>query len=302
MSDLWFSPYELHSAVALNARSKKRTFQGALIRKGSGFACLHPWPELGDRSLQDCLANFDSPLMKRALACAEADGHAREEGVSLFQNLNVPISHATLPEASPNLIENALLSGFTTIKVKANQSLGQLKTLLNDFPQVRWRIDFNATAQQEKLRLELKNLKLQIDFIEDPFPFEASRWRDFEKTTSIALANDRAVEESSSCGIHIIKPAANDPEPILARTGRKVFTSYMDHPLGQTFAAWQAALAAPKSGAGEIHGLQTHHLFEPNPFTEALGPHRPQFQIPSGPGLGFQDLLDDLPWKKIPKV
>lgn len=300
MTKIWFSPYELHSAGTLNAHSKKRTFHGALIRQGSGFACLHPWPELGDRTLTDCLADRSSPLMQRALACVQADGEAREQNVSLFQNLTVPESHATLPAPNHQLVEKALHSGFTTIKIKAAETLGsKLKALLNDFSEVQWRIDFNGTALEDILRRDLSEITAKIDFIEDPFPFEQSRWDAFEKESGIPLANDWAVEENSNGGIHIIKPAANDPAPILGRSGRKVFTSYMDHPLGQSFAAWQAALVDSSDGVGEIHGLQTHHLFEPNPFIEALGPHSPGFQVPAGPGLGFQDLLEALPWKAL---
>ena len=42
-----------------------------------------------------------------------------------------------------------------------------------------------------------------------------------------------------------------------------------------------------------------HHLFEPNAFTEALGPWMPEFHAPPGNGLGFDDLLGKLPWKRL---
>ena len=42
---------------------------------------------------------------------------------------------------------------------------------------------------------------------------------------------------------------------------RVVLTSYMDHPLGQTFAAWEAArLGLQFPGLVGVCGLQTHHL------------------------------------------
>jgi o-succinylbenzoate synthase len=46
-------------------------------------------------------------------------------------------------------------------------------------------------------------------------------------------------------------------------------------------------------------GLQTHHLFEPDGFTGELGPWAPAFKPPSGTGLGFNDLLDALPWTRL---
>jgi O-succinylbenzoate synthase len=79
-----------------------------------------------------------------------------------------------------------------------------------------------------------------------------------------------------------------------------VLTSYMDHPLGQAFAAWEAArLALQFPGLVGICGLQTHHLFEPDGFVELLGPWSPQFQAPPGTGLGFDDLLAALPWTPL---
>ena len=101
----------------------------------------------------------------------------------------------------------------------------------------------------------------------------------------------------------IIKPAIDEPfllaEAAMKNAQRVVLTGYMDHPVGQTFAAWEAArLGLQFPGLVGICGLQTHHLFEPDAFTEMLGPWSPKFQIPEGNGLGFDDLLDELPWTR----
>jgi hypothetical protein len=48
-----------------------------------------------------------------------------------------------------------------------------------------------------------------------------------------------------------------------------------------------------------VCGLQTHHLFEPNEFAEALGPWSPAFKVPDGLGLGFDDLLAAQPWTRL---
>ena len=47
--------YVLKSRTELNAVSERTEFEGALIRIGDGFGCLHPWPELGDPGLEDLL-------------------------------------------------------------------------------------------------------------------------------------------------------------------------------------------------------------------------------------------------------
>mgnify|MGYP003676625194 CR=1 FL=1 len=72
MGDVWVSLYELEAADSLNARSVRRFFEGALVRIGPGFGCLHPWPELGDPTLEECLADLMGPrkfgIVKRTVA------------------------------------------------------------------------------------------------------------------------------------------------------------------------------------------------------------------------------------------
>ena len=89
-------------------------------------------------------------------------------------------------------------------------------------------------------------------------------------------------------------------EAALQHQQRVVVTSYMEHPVGQAFAAWEAArLGLQFPGLVGLCGLQTHHLFEPDEFSEMLGPWSPSFQVPAGYGLGFDDLLEALPWTRL---
>jgi O-succinylbenzoate synthase len=113
-----------------------------------------------------------------------------------------------------------------------------------------------------------------------------------------------ASTQSSAAQVMVIKPAIDEPfllaEAAIAHRQKVVLTSYMDHPLGQTFAAWEAArLGLQFLGLPGLCGLQTHHLFEPDAFTECLGPWSPDFTAPAGNGLGFDDLLDALPWTRL---
>jgi len=79
-----------------------------------------------------------------------------------------------------------------------------------------------------------------------------------------------------------------------------VVTSYMDHPLGQSFAAWEAArLTLQFPGLVKTCGLQTHGLFERTPFTEALSEVAPGFSPCAWTGLGFDELLETLTWQKL---
>jgi O-succinylbenzoate synthase len=121
----------------------------------------------------------------------------------------------------------------------------------------------------------------------------------------VKLAVDReAAPLSVSAQVMVIKPAIDEPfllaEAAIQNRQKVVLTSYMDHPVGQTFAAWEAArLGLQFPGLPGICGLQTHHLFEPDEFTEMLGPWSPVFQPPAGTGLGFDDILEALPWAPI---
>jgi O-succinylbenzoate synthase len=145
----------------------------------------------------------------------------------------------------------------------------------------------------------------RIDFLEDPAPYSDSTWRDLHRKTRIPLAVDReSAPHRSAAQVMVIKPAVDEPwllaEAAAGRGQRVVVTSYMDHPFGQAFAAWEAGrLALQFPGLVGTCGLQTHHLFEPDAFTEALGPWTPGFHAAAGTGLGFDGLLDKLPWKRI---
>ena len=73
-----------------------------------------------------------------------------------------------------------------------------------------------------------------------------------------------------------------------------VITSYMDHPMGQFGAAYFAALhPAPRCG------LFTHVLYEKNEFSERIVSDGARLLAPEGTGIGFDDLLEHLPWKRL---
>src|SRR5262249_34567507 len=122
---MWFCEY------ALSPRRR-----GALIRSGSGFADVHPWPELGDEPLErqlDLLRRGETtPLTRRSLELARIDGAARQRGVSLFAGLTIPKSHWPGPDGPPE---------FDTAKIKSIDRIPK---------RVRLRIDFNARLRPEE--------------------------------------------------------------------------------------------------------------------------------------------------------
>lgn len=313
---IWYWPYRLKFRSNPNARSSRREVEGVLLRDDEGgHACLQPWPELGDPTLQGCLDDLAGPrrrsIVRRALRCLEMDGAARSVEDSLFEDLEVPVSHATLTTWDVPTLEAAVTAGFDTVKLKCGHGFDPVRftNLAAAFPSLRWRLDFNETGDAEDLANAIPSLdppiRRRIDFLEDPCPYSAKIWRELRRRTGLFLAVDReAAPLADAAQVMVIKPAIDEPwllgEAAAGHGQRAMVTSYMDHPFGQAFAAWEAGRLAlqfpslPVSG-----GLRTHHLFEPDAFSEALGPWTPDFRPPPGHGLGFDDLLAKLPWKRL---
>ena len=281
-----------------NARSARRVLEGFLIRVAGGYGSVMPWPELGDAPLQDQWQAFRSggstPLLERARACAAADAAARRDGRSLLHQAPVPLSHAT---ATGTADFGALRAeGFTAAKLKGGPdwraALGQMRQAVA--AGLRVRVDFNGLLQEETFLAfarAAEDIKEWVDFVEDPLPYEPARWEWLRQQTGWRLALDRlAGPERGGFDVRVLKPAL---ESAGRRPGPVVFTSYLDHPLGQAFAAWEAA----RYGDGqELGGLLTHRLFLPDAFSERLARRGPAWRGPGGTGLGFDDLLEALPW------
>jgi len=312
--------YVMRSRGSLNAKSVRCVHRGALVRvdheEGVGYGCIHPWPELGDEDLDQILTMLavgeHTALSTRALQCAQADAAARRRGVSLFDGLTVPRSHATLMMDEAGF-QAAVEAGFTAVKVKVGRNPALeaefIRGQARRFPELMWRLDFNGVLDAvavESLLADLgEQVRDKIDFLEDAFLPNITPWINALGPYDIPMAVDREVEDAcGGYGVAVIKPAVNELEPILERASdegkRVVITSYMDHPVGQSFAAWEAAKAYQSfPDVVDTCGLITHGLFEPDEFTVALGEPGPDFNPSCGTGLGFDELLESLPWKPL---
>lgn len=312
--------YTLRSKAVLNARSVRNRHEGALIRVdfGSekyGYGCIHPWVELGDLSLDITLEKLakgeKTNISERALFCAQVDSEARVKGVSLFDGLDIPESHATLVMDSWCVMD-AVDAGFLTVKLKVGKSLVREAFFVREqamlYPSLRWRFDFNHTQSLDSVSVFLGSLGdeviKRIDFLEDAcLPNESMT----ECHHGVPMAMDHDVESAGGdCSVMVIKPAVHEPKNILKRAkqlGKKViYTSYMDHPVGQVFAAWEAAHAYQtySEWIGRC-GLVTHGLFENDEdgFINSMGSPRPYLKSPKGTGLGFDDLLGSVIWERL---
>lgn len=268
--------YRLVPRRELSPRAGMRTREGALLRVDDGFADLHPWPELGDRPLEEQLAllarGTPTAQTRASLALARLDGDARRRGVSLFDGLMIPESH--WPGSEPP-------DGFDTVKIKEVMPVPE---------NVRIRIDFNARLTAEEfLRVAVRLPHARIDFIEDPCPYDESMWRALREKTGLRLALDR-FEGSADVLVH--KPALSDVFP---KHDDVVVTSYMDHVVGQFGAAYVAATHRVNPRCG----LFTHVLYEPDAFIDRIETAGARLLPPRGMGIGFDDLLSALRWKRL---
>ncbi len=305
MSEIHTSAYSLTSVAALNAVSQKNRHEGVLIRVGDGYGCVHPWPELGDLPVAEQLDRLRSgrstPLIAQALKCAEADGSARREGRSLFQT-PVPKSHwLILPGDDPGMAQE---QGFGTAKIKIGRNLVEESRVIGDWAAAgfRVRLDANESFSIDDF-LEfwegLGSLRAAIEWVEDPAKWEPNAWG-YLRNKGIPLAVDRELEARFEPGdIGVVKPAVSswipsDPEKFSV-------TSYMDHAIGQMWAAVEASrLASGELGDRLLScGLGTHRCFEKDSFFERIQMKGGRIQSPGGTGLGFDDLLEGLPWKRL---
>ena len=297
-----FWKYELLPRARVGL-GKGRPRRGALIRLGMGVADVHPWPELGDAPLETQLEGLKSgrptELTKASLRFATLDGQARARGVSLFEGLTIPASHFLLADDSRQVPQ-----GFDTVKVKLGGAAASDSLRLSQLEDLRLRLDFNAQLDCDTVETFLRTLPsdtlARIEFVEDPCPYDGAVWKRLKDATGCRLALDRGVEREG-VDVHIVKPAVQDAFEAIDSIAFAVVTSYLDHPIGQLGAAWVAARLAGQypSKVSTRCGLLTHVLYENDPFIERMRSAGPLLIAPAGTGIGFDDLIERLPWERL---
>ena len=307
--DLAYHRYgiKLRGVAGGNARSQRRVLEGFLIRADGGYGCLQPWPELGDGTLevqwQALRSGGQTRLLRRALECAAVDAEARREGRSLFEGMMVPQSYATVTGSADFLTLKS--EGFTGVKLKGGQNWQEILPRLRAAVEagLRVRIDFNGLLSEQgfrELTQAAKDVRTWVDYVEDPMPYNPRAWEQLRRETGWHLGLDRVADGTEATGgfdVRILKPAVDGIGPLHdCPSISTVVTSYMDHAVGQAFAAWEAGRFGGRQG---LAGLMTHRLFEPDAFTGRFAAAGPDWLGPGGTGLGFDDLLEGLPWVPI---
>lgn len=279
-----------------------------------GYADLHPHPELGDEVLEEQLAGLGkgepSKLTRRSVHWALIDAHARKKGESLFASLQVPKTHALVTDLENfkvDQLQDLKAQGYEYLKVKMGKDLpNETQKVLQLIPQLQGislRIDFNESLDvrvfSDWWNLARGVLEEHVDFIEDPFPYRPEAWR----ASKAPLALDRPLNlenlKTFDGSVVVFKPAISDTHWLNTIQHRVVFSTYMDHPVGEMSAIFAAAQHYAHGGEGQVCGLRTWHLFDTNEFSEILSDVGPELSVADGTGLGFDEQLRSQNWKPL---
>jgi O-succinylbenzoate synthase len=203
--------------------------------------------------------------------------------------------------------------GWPAIKAKGFANYGETIRFLEGCAKrfetqgVRLRVDFNGVLDRYTFEKFVEFMPLRVyralDFVEDPFPYDAETWEVIRQRWGVRLALDKGWKD----GTHgfdavVVKPARRDWRTVAAAHPESplVLTSAMDHALGQMFAAYEAAVALAEGQALDFCGLCTEHLFEKDEFFERVRSHGGFLEADrSGGGLGFGEVLEALPWRRL---
>jgi len=319
---IWTHHYTLQPGSDL-ARAARSPRHGALLRvefddETIGHADLHPWKEFGHAPLTDHMASLGTdqptPLANLAVRHARTDAAARRAGLSLFDGLPEVRSHALFTDwidAPRNALEHCVAEGYTAVKLKIGrdpQSDAEALNALADLP-LRWRLDANTSNGIELFLAALTPaVRANIEFLEDPMPYESSAWYGLSEHEKIPLALDWELPATPppwpGAQVLVIKPASQDAFPLAlaaAHAGMQIVVTHsMDHPLGQSMALWTAMRLRQRHGDVVLDGgLQAAGLYAPDEFSEQICYRGPQTNPPPGTGFGFDEQLAILPWSAL---
>ena len=276
--------YKLYPKCLLNAKMKSKSSRVGFLIKinfkslGAGYSDCFSWPELGDIPIQEQISNlangnYNSQL-KKSIYFAYQDAFYRSKELNIFENLVLPKNHFTCTNIDflkKDFIEKLKIQGFSKIKLKCGHDLLHESNQINNLSnacnelEIKLRLDFNASCSLREITLFLNkihsSLKI-IDLIEDPCFFLEQDWVQLKKLfPEINLALDKCCKDFLNDENQInkpffdslvLKPAVQFFSPIFANvvqnsTKQILFTSYMDHPLGQLTALYEASLFFTKN-------------------------------------------------------
>lgn len=279
--------YSIYSSKFYGA-SLDETLRGVLLRKNDQITCLQPWPQLGDPTLEELLPQLDQPkstwhpLLKHSMAVLD-DKTFNAKTLRSYEDAQVSLpSHALVSyESSKEQIIALARQGFSQFKIKfrphfepTQGAFRHFQELKKDFS-IKLRLDANSFFKTEESFLkhwdQFRDLHDQIEFIEDPIPFELESWRRLQNE-GVRIAADRPLHFMSASQVNAEFPASvlvmkpirhllSEWENTFLTAGKKlVFTTALDHPWGQLWAFHAIHILRQRGMAVESSGLFTETL------------------------------------------
>jgi O-succinylbenzoate synthase len=319
--------YTLRPLTSLNAITPVMEREGALLKvqwpDGKiGYADLHPWPELGDAPLQahlnDLAKGRISSLVEQSMWLARRDAQMRANKKNYFDD-GLPLKNNyilnNVKGVVPGFLDEIKDQGFSTIKIKTGRDLKEEIAFLTHVAAAGFkiRLDFNAIGSWqvfEKFMAQIPPTVLPfIEYIEDPFPYDAKAWREAQRLAPIAVDNEYHkvrwnLNEKPPFDVMVVKPARVDVDKAVEYCKKwnlkMTITSSMDHPVGVAHAIGVAMELKRLHGEMILDaGCMTHRLYQMDIFTTELFTQGPYFAKGRGYGVGFENALKVMPWHPL---
>jgi O-succinylbenzoate synthase len=328
MIRFWYYPYTLNPALSLSSLANDRPRQGALFKmrwpdEKIGFADVHPWPELGDNTIEKQIQWLSkgklTQLMEQAIWLARADAMARSSNRNLLAGIEKVKNHFLVTDyklLTEKSLSDLQKSGFSTLKLKFGRNFKDealwLSKLLQNHP-FRVRLDYNSKGNLEGFaqmaNLLGPQLLSRIEFIEDALPWDNLVWQHLAKSYTLALDQEEPQVEWSRLKwvpfkVLVIKPARQDVPKSLSHANKfklnTVVTSSLDHPVGVAHAARIASeLKQTKPLSCLESGILSYKVYKPDVFSLSMLSRGPHLLPIKGTGIGFDHLLNNLQWQPV---
>jgi O-succinylbenzoate synthase len=323
-----YSPYTLKPVQNLNRLTEIQDREGLLLKIDwpdghTGYADLHPWPELGDATWEEQLSGLRqgriSIMMEQAIWLARRDAVQRKMQRNIFDGLPTIKNNYLISDVASEpdgLIDRLKADGFESVKVKVGRDMkaeAELISHLGKDGAFKVRVDFNGIGTwqtYEKFMSSVDRIALQrVQYAEDPFQYDEQAWIEARKFCPIAIDNQiHKVKfealKTRPFDVIVIKPAKVDvlaiTQEAVVRDLKLTVTSYMDHPVGVMHSLSVACELKKTHPQRTLDaGCSTTRLYQMDTYAAEVVPTGPYLKRPAGKGIGFDIQLAKEPWSQI---
>ncbi len=325
-----YSKYALSFPASINSQACDVFREGLLVKLNKdsqfGFSSICPLPKFGDPSVEECIdilncKKNDYPfIIKRALDNALIDHEFRSQHKPLLSEVELPQCYS-LYKKGMSLDSNSQIKFKVGINLDFEaDKINKLFNVASDFDSnfdsnlhlnTKIILDFNQKKGMDVFLNKLHSRVIDsILYIEDPAE-QTDELKKIIKKYKISLAADfrKDVDFLNISSVLIIKPTREDElssQQIKRFINNKncsiVFTSYMDHPIGQLFGLYRAASFYKNNNISQISqagfstllmfpelNLDKRFLFDKNKFCD----------LSKEFGIGFNGYLNSIDWVDI---